>query len=316
MSPFHPELRAGARWLGLFPLHVRAMRLLDRGFGAARGTPMPPQLPDVSVRDCEIAAHDGERLRVRLYQPVQRTAALPALLWMHGGGLVIGSPEQDEASNLQLVRQLGICVAAVRYRRAPEHPFPVPLEDCYSALAWLQRSAGELGVDVDRLAVGGMSAGAGLAAALAQLALDRGQVSLRFQLLIYPMLDDRSAVRAGVEHRKLRIWSQRSNEYGWRAYLGHAPGRPDPRPYAVPARRQELQGLPPAWIGVGSCDLFHEECVEYAARLHAAGVPCELQLVPGAYHGFDAVSARAPVVKRFRASYVDALRRGLMTKRS
>lgn len=315
MDPFHPELRASARWLGLLPLHARAMRALDRGLSAVRGTPPLPRLADVSVQDREIAAHDGERLRVRLYQPAQRKAALPALLWMHGGGLVLGSPEQDEAGNLDLVRRLGICVAAVRYRRAPEHPFPVPLEDCYSALAWLQSSAAELGVDADRLAVGGASAGGGLAAALAQLALDRG-LRLQFQLLIYPMLDDRSAVRAGVEHRKLRVWSQRSNVYGWRAYLGHAPGQPDPRPYVVPARRQQLQGLPPAWIGVGSCDLFHEECAEYAARLQAAGVPCELQRVPGAYHGFDAIRPRVPVVRAFRASYVDALRRGLTTPRS
>jgi len=307
-NPFHPELRASARWLRLLP-PIRVIKVLDR-VHARRPVPAPPRLADVDVRDLSFAARDGQSLRLRLYRPAARAQETPLLLWIHGGGLVIGSPEQDEASNLSIVRKLGIAVAAVRYRLAPEWPFPTPLEDGYSALSFLHAQAEALGLARSRIAVGGASAGGGLAAALTQLAHDRGELPIAFQLLIYPMLDDRSAMRADIDRSQLRMWSQRDNVYGWSAYLGHAPGQPELRPYAVPARRAAFEGLPPAWLGVGSCDLFHDEGVAYAAQLTAAGVACELHVVPGAYHAFD-LAARAAVVRTFRASYLAALQRAL-----
>ena len=226
----------------------------------------------------------------------------PALLWIHGGGYVIGSAAQDDPVCRRFARELGITVAAVDYRLAPEHPHPIPLEDCYAALAWLARLPS---VDPARVAIGGASAGGGLAAALALLARDRGEIARR-------------STAAGVSdarrpHRPRgtastdphhRLWTQQSNVYGWSSYVGDA----DPD-VAVPARRDDLSGLPPAWIGVGTNDLFHDEDVEYAERLKAAGVPCEVEIVPGAFHGFDAMVAKAPVSKAFFASQVDWLRR-------
>jgi acetyl esterase/lipase len=300
----------GARLAPRITMTPTLVRVMNR-LAVLRGVPRPPTLPDVAIRDVRIPARDGTQLRVRLYQPARRLATTPGLLWIHGGGFMLGSPEQDEAANLETVRQLGVSVAAVSYRLAPKWPFPAPLEDCYSALHWLHGHAAPLGIDSARIAVGGASAGGGLAAALAQLAHHRGEVPLAFQLLVYPMLDDRTALRVDIDPKQLRLWTQSSNVHGWTAYLGHAPGRPEVKAYAVPARLESLRGLPPAWIGIGTCDLFHAEALAYAQRLSAAEVACELHVVPGAFHGFDFVSPKAQVVRAFRQSYRAALKRAL-----
>ena len=161
------------------------------------------------------------------------------------------------------------------------------------------------------IAVGGDSAGGGLAAALAIMAHDRRQVPVRFQLLIYPMLDDRTALRTDIDTSKAVIWTAGSNAYGWSCYLNSRPVGAAVSGYAAPARRQDLSGLPPAWVGVGSFDVLHDEAVQYATRLRAAGVPCDLQVVEGAYHGFDVISPKANVVRNFRRSQERALRRAL-----
>ena len=211
----------------------------------------------------------------------------PAMLWIHGGGYVMGNAAQDDALCRHFAETLGIVVAAVDYRLAPEAQFPVPFQDCYDGLTWL---ADRNYVDATRLAVGGASAGGGLAAALALLARDRGSLPLALQLLAYPMLDDRTACRTGIDERNFRLWNNRSNRFGWQSYTGSAPGSPGVSPLASPARSEDLAGLPPAWIGVGTLDLFHDEDVAYAGRLEAAGVSCTLDVVPGAFHGFDVVA--------------------------
>ena len=185
------------------------------------------------------------------------------------------------------------------------------LDDAYSALTWLHGRADELGIAPDRIAIGGASAGAGLAAGLVLFARDRGEVPIAFQLLIYPMLDDRTTGRADIDEASLRLWNTRSNRFGWTAYLGRAPGGEGVADYAAPARLQQLAGLPPAWIGVGTCDLFHDEDVAYARRLGEAGVPCTLEVVRGAFHGFDVVGRKAQVVRDFRESYRTAMRQAL-----
>jgi acetyl esterase/lipase len=243
----------------------------------------------------------GSGVRVRLHRPVGVEQPGPALVWIHGGGYVIGTAQQDDALCRRFVRELGVTVAAVDYRLAPEHPYPAPLEDCYSALTWL---AGLPAVDPARVAIGGASAGGGLAAALALLARDRGEVTPTLQLLAYPMLDDRSG--AGPENPNYRLWGPKSNRFGWAAYLGNA----DPQ-IAVPARHDNLSGLPPAWIGVGTHDLFHDEDVAYAERLIAAGVPCQVKVVDGAFHGFDQVVPKAAVSQAFFASQCARLRSAL-----
>jgi acetyl esterase/lipase len=241
---------------------------------------------------------------VRLHRPVGVDQPGPALLWLHGGGYIIGTAQQDDALCRRFTRELGITVAAVDYRLAPEHPYPAPLEDCYAALTWLARLPA---VDPARVAIGGASAGGGLAAALALLAHDRGEVTPALQLLAYPMLDDRSG--SGPDNPKYRLWSPKSNRFGWKAYLGTA----DPK-VAVPARRDDLGGLPPAWIGVGTNDLFHDEDVDYAGRLTAAGVPCRVEVVNGAFHGFDQMVPKAGVSQSFFASQCASLRTALAAK--
>ena len=265
------------------PFIRAAMKVLFRG-----------SAPD--VEELTLASGVG----VRLHRPPGATGRGPALLWIHGGGYVIGSPNQDDTLLPRFAKAVGVTVAAVRYRLAPEHPYPAGLEDCYAALTWL---AGLPTVDPGRVAVGGASAGGGLAAALAQHALDRGEVDVAAQLLVYPMLDDRSGTAPGLDDPNHRLWTQKSNRYGWSSYLKGADLE-----VAVPARRKDLTGLPPAWIGVGTLDLFHDEDVAYAGRLRAAGVPCELETVPGVFHGFDGVIPKSELVKSFFDSQVEFLR--------
>lgn len=240
---------------------------------------------------------------VRLHRPPAGTDTGAAMLWVHGGGYVIGTPNQDDVLCARFAKELGITVAAVKYRLAPENPYPAGLQDCYTGLTWL---AALPSVDPARIAIGGASAGGGMAAALAQLAHDRGEVDVRAQLLVYPMLDDRSGHRAQPDDPGQRLWDKKSNRFGWASYLGGA----DPE-VAVPARRADLSGLPAAWIGVGTLDLFHDEDIAYAERLRDAGVPCELDVVPGAFHGFDGIAAKTPVARSFFDGQVRFLRSAL-----
>lgn len=249
------------------------------------------------VDDVEVLTLDSGA-GVRLHRPVGVSEPAAALLWMHGGGYILGSAQQDDRLCRRFCRVLGVTVASVEYRLAPENPYPAALEDCYSALTWLTRLPA---VDPARVAIGGASAGGGLAAALALLARNRGEVIPTLQLLAYPMLDDRSA--ASPKDPNYRLWSPNSNRFGWAAYLGDA----DPQ-VAVPARRDDLSGLAPAWIGVGTHDLFHDEDLAYAERLTGAGVPCHVEVVPGAFHGFDLVAPKAQVSQAFFASQCASLR--------
>lgn len=168
-----------------------------------------------------------------------------------------------------------------------------------------------LGVDAKRIAIGGASAGGGLAAALVQLAHDRQEIKPVFQLLVYPMLDDRTVLRTDIDDGNNITWSQKSNQFGWESYLGMECGAEDVPAYSVPARREDLSGLPPAWIGVGALDVFHDEDVSYAQRLKACGVECETDVIPGAFHGFDVFDSQIPIVRDFRKSQIAALKKYL-----
>ena len=229
---------------------------------------------------------------------------LPALLWIHGGGFVLGSAAQDDPVCQYFANQLGIVVASVEYRLAPESPFPVPLNDCYDALLWL---AEQPDIDPTRIAIGGASAGGGLAAALARLAHDRAEVQPAFQLLSYPMLDDRTTTRTDIDESNFRLWNNKANRFGWHSYLGPQTGLSEVSGLAAPARNDDFSGLPPAWLGVGTLDLFYEEDLAYASQLEDAGVGCELLVVKGAYHGFDLVQPKAGVSRSFRSAQATAL---------
>ncbi len=288
-SGFHPDLRSTARFLPRGGIGRRTLPVLQTLTGLqGRRTP-----DDVEVLGLPSGAG------VRIFRPPNRPAdPAPALLWIHGGGYVIGTAAQDDRLCRRFSAELGATVASVDYRLAPQNPYPAALEDCWAALTRLAELSG---VDPARIAIGGASAGGGLAAALAQWAADRGEISPVLQLLVYPMLDDRSA--ALPAKRSYRLWNPRSNLFGWSAYLGDA----DPQ-VAVPARRADLSGLAPAWIGVGTLDLFHNEDLAYAERLRQAGVPCEVETVPGAFHGFDLLKPKAGVSQAFFASQCASLR--------
>jgi acetyl esterase/lipase len=294
MSAFHPDLLLGRfiPKMSYGPLSSRVMRSL-KPRPAAPGT-------GLTVQELVVPGPKGApSVSLRVFQPTGLKATAPALLWIHGGGLIFGAPEQDDRTSIAFARELGITVAAVRYRRASDSPAPAAVEDAYAALRGLVARASELHIDIDRIAIGGASAGGGIAAALALLAHDRAEIRPVFQLLVYPMLDDRTTTRTDLDTRNMRLWTPKSNQYGWSSYLGDAVAGPDVSPYAAAARREDLTGLPPAWIGVGTLDLFHDEDVEYARRLSDSGVPCELHIVPGAFHGFDTVFHKADVSQQF-----------------
>ena len=275
---------------------------------------MPAAKPpaDILVENTYIEGAEGQqKIRLRIYKPASNPAPTPVLIWLHGGGFIMGKPEMDDRRNMETVCETGIVIVSVDYRLAPRHPFPAGLEDSYAVLQWVGSHAQQLGVDEERIAVGGVSAGGGLAAALAQLALDRQEIAPIFQLLVYPMLDDRTVLRTEIDDSLNSTWTQKSNCYGWESYLGQHCGSTDVPAYAVPGRRADLSGLPPAWIGVGTLDVFHDEDLDYAQRLQECGIACETQVVPGAFHGFDVVNPRAAVVKTFQNAQITALKKHL-----
>lgn len=303
-----PALRPGLAFFAGVPLTLEdlpARRAGMEAFLAAMGS-----APDgVSVNERSIAASDGRMVPVVVFTPISPDKK-PAVLHIHGGGFVVGSARDGAASTGALAKDAGCVVVSVDYRLAPESRYPDAIEDCYVALKWLHDEADALDVDRDRIAVAGESAGGGLAAALALLARDRGEVTLIHQHLIYPMLDDRTCLANLPPHIGEHVWTKDDNRFGWASLLGEAPGGPEVSPYAAAARAFDLAGLPSTFISVGALDLFVEEDVNYARRLLLAGVPTELHVYPGAYHGFSVVSD-APVSIAHAEASSAALRRAL-----
>jgi acetyl esterase/lipase len=246
-------------------------------------------------------------IRVLITTPDGHRTKRPAVLSLHGGGMIVGSPQIEQMTHGRLARDLGAVVVAPDYRLAPENPFPAALDDSMTTLAWMREHADELGIDADRIAVTGISAGGGLAAAVAQRSHDEGIV-LRAQGLVYPMLDDRTVLNGDAEGRGRIVWTPESNRFAWTAYLGREPRMSDAPAYAAPARRDDLSGLPPAWIGVGELDLYYGEDVAYAEKLRACGVPCELITVPRMYHAADGYARKAQSMETFIQGLVNHLK--------
>ena len=286
-----PDLRGLARAL---PAAIFMKAPLRRSVNMAMGL-IPRFGVQAGVRLRRVRSGD---LRLRLYEPHGPRAAA-ALLWIHGGGLIANRPVLDDRLCSRIAGNLRLTVVSVDYRLAPEHPFPAGLDDCDAAWRWILRVAPALGIDPARIAIGGQSAGGGLAAALAQRLADGGGQQPEAQWLFSPMLDDRTAGRRDLDDVHHFIWTNELNHFGWRAYLGAEPGSAEVPPYAVPARCEDLRGFAPAWIGVGDIDLFHDEVVAYADRLRDAGVETTLDVVPGAPHGFEAIPGGAPVASRY-----------------
>ncbi len=271
---------------------------------AALGRSLP--LDDrVAVENREVPGRTADReLLVRVYRPTDADGG--ALVFLHGGAYVLGDVYVEEQRCLHLAAETGAVVVSVEYALAPEEPFPAGLEDAYAALRWASDGADVLGVDRGRIAVGGSSAGAGLAAALALLARRRGGPEICFQLLVYPMLDDRME-SPSMQLRGTPLFSRRAAADAWGHYLGDR----EADELAAPARAERLAGLPPAYLMVAEQDPLRDEGIAYATALTRAGVECELHLLPGTFHGFDLVCPRSALGRRALEEQATALRRGL-----
>ncbi|MDX6214446.1 MAG: hypothetical protein QOG99_30, partial [Frankiales bacterium] len=227
-----------------------------------------------------------QQVELTMYRPSDRTADLACLVWIHGGGMVMGDRHLNDAPLIEWCRAFGCACVTVEYRLAPEHPYPAALDDCHTGLLHVLTQAAALGVNPTRVGVGGQSAGGGLAAALALRIRDEGRHELLFQYLEYPMLDDRQATPSS-RRDELAMWSRESNAFGWRSYLADLYGTDRVPAYAAPARADDLSGLPPTYACVGTADGFRDEVIDYASRLSLAGVTTELHVYAGAPHAFQ-----------------------------
>jgi acetyl esterase/lipase len=309
MLEVDPEI---AELLSLMPFGTIDAEILPAVRAARRAAPLPALSDAVDRREQVVAGPPDVRLRV--HRPVGVEGPLPCVYWIHGGGYVLGSYRLEDPRFDRWCPMFACVGVAVEYRLAPETPFPGPLDDCYAGLGWVYRHHDELGIDPAHIGIGGSSAGGGLAAGLALLTRDRGEIPLRFQLLDCPMIDDRQ-VTPSSQLEGLHVWNRDSNRFGWRSYLGDLAGTPDVPAYAAPARATDLTGLPPAYVCVGAVDGFRDEDVDYATRLNQAGVPTELHVHPGAPHGVR-MFAGAPVAERYQQGIEEWLGRQLRVRQT
>lgn len=290
----HPELRQSFKRMPTLPLDNRLVVVFAKAL--MKVIPVPKAGPGVAIENRKLNS-----ARVRIYRPDGPLSGA-GLLWIHGGGLIIGRPEQDDRICAKLARDLSLLVVSAGYRLAPKHRHPCAIDDCFEVWQWLRESTPALGVDAARIAVAGQSAGGGLAACLTQRILDGGGAQPAAQLLFCPMLDDRTAARGELDAISYPLWNNRNNRAAWGWYLGQKPGGLEIPAYAAASRRESLRGLPPAWISVGDIDLFYEECRRYAQRLEEAGVPCQLRVVPQAPHAFESIAPDAPLTRQLLSS--------------
>ena len=265
-----------------------------------------PDNPNVTRSDHTVPGPQGEPdITVRVYRPANATGTLPGIYYIHGGGMILGNVAGEDGNATMICDLVGAVVVSVEYRLAPENPHPAPAEDCYAGLAWFAANAESLGVDPARLGIYGGSAGGGLTLAVALMARDRGGPALKFMMPIYPMIDDSNTSASSHEITDIGIWDRAGNIEAWGWYLG---GKPADQ-YAAPARAEDLAGLPPAFIDVGTVDLFRDEDIAFAQRLMAAGVPTELHIHPGSYHAAETFAAGSALSERIWGLRIDALRR-------
>ena len=309
-----PELRAAftqipesdddiSDWVEAREYHSRKMAAAQAG---------QPKSDMVTIEDRDIPGPvSSPEVPVRIYTPSVKRSGMSGLLYIHGGGFTRGHRLQDFDSRCErIVEDVGCVLVSVGYRLAPENPFPAGVEDCYATLCWMVSSAAHLGVDTTRIAVGGSSAGGGLAAATALMARDRKEVVLAFQWLFWGCIDDRHITPSSYAITDRRVWNRAKSMNGWKVYLGSA-YQGEVSPYAAPARMENLAGLPPAYIMVGELDLLRDENIDYATRLMQADIPTELHVIPGAFHGFTWVVPNAEVSIRAISESNIALKRAL-----
>jgi acetyl esterase/lipase len=315
--PFDPELAAvlAARpqlSVSLLARHIPKLREAQAAPGARLDDTQLCLGGAVLVEETSVAASEsGVLLPLLVLRPAQFAGPRPAVVFFHGGGMVAGDNRSGIEVPLEWVVQLGMVVLSVGYRLAPEHPHPVPVEDCYAALCAVAQQRAALDIDTGPLMVAGVSSGGGLAAGVALLARDRGGPQVSDQILMCPMLDDQARFHSSGELLREGTWDARSNKTGWEALLGAACGTPQVPPCAAPSRAASLAGLPAAYLDVGAVETFRDEVIDYAARLAQEAVSTELHVWAGAFHGFDVLAPGASVSRAARAARIDYLRRRL-----
>ncbi|KGM13685.1 lipase [Cellulomonas bogoriensis 69B4 = DSM 16987] len=242
--------------------------------------------------DHAVTSYDGQEVTVSVVHRKDRIRTSPLIYYIHGGGMMLGNRWSGADTFLDWIDRYNAVVATVEYRLAPEHTYPVPQEDCYAGLLWLEENAGDLGVNVETGLIAGTSAGGGLAASVTLMARDRGGPQVAGQLLLAPMIDDRNDTPSARQY-PTGLWNAAENELGWRSLLGDLHGCPEVPSHAAPARAQDLSGLPPAFVEVGSAEVFRDESVAYATRLWQAGGQAELHVWAGGFHGFQTLTHTA-----------------------
>lgn len=247
-------------------------------------------LPDLTRNICSeeryIKREDESELRLRVYSPKEKKKDVPGLLWIHGGGYGLGCPEQDFAFIQKFVDTSGCVVVAPDYTNSTTAPYPAAFNDCYDALLWLKENGKDYGMREDQIFVGGNSAGGGLCAAVVLKARDTGDVSIAFQMPLYPMIDDRMITKSS-QNNDAPVWNSKSNEVGWKLYLGESFGTDNVSKYAAPARETDYTNLPPMLTYVGTIEPFTDETMIYVENLKEAGVEVEFKTFEGCFHGFD-----------------------------
>ncbi|MCD9878453.1 alpha/beta hydrolase [Streptomyces guryensis] len=312
--PIDPELAPRLEFVALFDFtdHEAARAGMNRGlaYQPPYESPVPLTVQDELVP----GPADAPPVAVRVHRPAGQ-GEVPGLLYLHGGGFVLGSIATSDADARRLAAETGAAVVLVDYRLAPEHPYPAAIEDCYAALEWVAKNAAGLGIDAHRIGVFGESAGGALAAALTLLTRDRGGPDLCFQCLLTPVLDDRLLTESMRAYTDTPGWSRPDAELSWDHFLGEGVrGGDGVSSFAAPARAEDLSGLPPAFVGAAQFDPLRDEAIAYAQRLAQAAVLTELHLYPGTFHGANQGS-QATVATRMNTDVIAALRRGLHSPR-
>ncbi len=284
---------------------IGARRETLYGMLAQMTADLPPN-PNVALEDIAIAGPGGT-LNLRIYRPANPAPSRPGILFIHGGGMVLGNLDTDHLTAVMLCETIGAVVVSVDYRLAPEDPYPAGLDDCVAALEWMAANSADLAYDPARLAIYGGSAGGGLGIATALRARDAGGPALCFVMAPYPMIDDRNETASSKEIVDIGIWDRAGNIEAWAWYLG---GQVADQ-YAAPARATDLAGLPPMFIDVGDRDLFRDEDAAFAERLAAAGVPVEWHEYPGAYHASEVFAPTAALSQQIWAARIAALQSAL-----
>lgn len=303
--PFDPELSAVLAVLAEQVPPTVTPEMIEPMRAASPALPIEEVLalhPDVTHREETVAGYEGAELVVSIFAHRSHTGTGPGFFHTHGGGMIVG----DRFTGIEVMldwieRFAGVCVS-VDYRLAPEFPDPYPVEDCYAALVWTAEHAEELGVDPDLLIIAGASAGGGLAAGTTLIARDRQGPELAGQVLMYPMIDDRNETVSSHQMVGVGVWDRTSNDTGWDALLGARRHSDDVSIYAAPSRATDLSGLPPAFIDVGSAEVFRDEDVAYASTIWASGGVAELHVWPGGFHGFDMMAPHAAISQAMTAA--------------